>query len=156
MNLKSILFVGATVAFIGMLAAGAALLPTLVLFSLALTAINLGGYFEAGRCHVNTLTNLIPTFVRGATSISARLQRLRRTDPRVFQIATLATLLTYGVAGLNLEVGLAQIVVTLTTALVAQAAFTKALGVVHFEAKSALISGLSLCLLLRTNQLGLA
>ena len=78
-------------------------------------------------------------------------------DPRVYQIATLTALLLYGVHALDFEIGAAQAVVTLTAALAAQWLCTRFLaGPSAFEPRSALISGLSLCLLLRTNSLWLA
>ena len=44
-------------------------------------------------------------------------------DPRHGQIATLGTLLTYGMLRLGFDIGPAQVVVTLGSALAAQAAF---------------------------------
>ena len=73
-------------------------------------------------------------------------------DPRVYQIACLATLLVYGWWALGFDVGAGQIVVTLASALAAQYAFGRAAGLPWFDPKSALISGLSLCLLLRTDE----
>ena len=78
-------------------------------------------------------------------------------DPRVYQIATLTGLLLYGVSALDFEIGPTQAAVTLLTVLVAQwlcgCLFAREMA---FEPRSALISGLSLCLLLRTNSLWLA
>ena len=76
-------------------------------------------------------------------------------DPRLYQIACLAGLLAYGVTALGFEVGPAQILVTLGAALLAQAACGFATGATRFDPRSALISGLSLCLLLRTDSLPL-
>jgi Na+-transporting NADH:ubiquinone oxidoreductase subunit NqrB len=73
-------------------------------------------------------------------------------DPRAYQIASLATLLGYGWLALGFDVGALQIALTLGTALVLQYAFGRAAGLEHFDPKSALISGLSLCLLLRTDE----
>lgn len=79
------------------------------------------------------------------------------TDPRHGQIATLATLLTYGLLHLGFDLTLAQVVVTIGTALGVQAACDRWTGrPVASGAKSALISALSLCLLLRTDVLMLA
>jgi enediyne biosynthesis protein E5 len=72
-------------------------------------------------------------------------------DPRVYQIACLATLLGYGWLALGFDVGAVQIVVTLAAALGAQHAFGRAAGLPRFDPRSALVSGLSLCLLLRTD-----
>jgi enediyne biosynthesis protein E5 len=73
-------------------------------------------------------------------------------DPRAYQIASLATLLGYGWLALGFDVGAVQIAATLGTALAAQYAFGRAAGLPRFDPKSALISGLSLCLLLRTDE----
>lgn len=70
-------------------------------------------------------------------------------DPRWFQIAVLTALLVYGVAALDFEVRPGIAAVILATALAVQAAADR-LGGRRFEPKSALISALSLCLLLRT------
>jgi len=70
-------------------------------------------------------------------------------DPRLWQIGCLAGLLAYGLAVLDFGVAPAQVGLTLGAALAAQYAFGRARGV-GFEPRSALISGLSLCLLLRT------
>lgn len=77
-------------------------------------------------------------------------------DPRLYQIASLAGLLLFGVARLDLAVGGLQAAVILLTVLAAQYAGTRLDGRPHFDPRSALISGLSLCLLLRTNVLLLA
>ncbi|HAP38770.1 MAG TPA: hypothetical protein DCQ94_03325 [Nitrospira sp.] len=74
-------------------------------------------------------------------------------DPRLYQIVTLGTLLTYGLLWLKFEVSFPQIAVTIGTALLAQYAATGLVGLPSFDPKSALISSLSLCLLLRTNDL---
>ncbi len=76
-------------------------------------------------------------------------------DPRLYQIASLAGLLVFGVARLDLDVGGVQAGVTLLTVLLTQYAGTRLAGLPRFDPRSALISGLSLCLLLRTNYLGL-
>jgi Na+-translocating ferredoxin:NAD+ oxidoreductase RnfD subunit len=78
-------------------------------------------------------------------------------DPRHGQIATLATLLVYGLTVLDFDITLAQVVVTIVSALTVQAIadwWTSRDRV--SGAKSALISALSLCLLLRTDALVLA
>lgn len=78
------------------------------------------------------------------------MKRLRLPrDPRWFQIAVLATLLVHGVAVLEFEVRPGTAAVILATALAAQALADR-FGGRRFEPKSALISSLSLCLLLRT------
>ena len=77
-------------------------------------------------------------------------------DPRWFQITALSALLVYGMGGLGFEIGVAQAAVTLAAALLTQFAGTRWARLPAFDPKSALISGLSLCLLLRTNSLALA
>jgi enediyne biosynthesis protein E5 len=77
-------------------------------------------------------------------------------DPRLYQIAVLSCLLVYGVFGLDFEVSLLQAAVLLGTALLTQAVCTRLWHLPAFDPRSALISGLSLCLLLRTSSLLLA
>ncbi|MFP5286930.1 MAG: RnfABCDGE type electron transport complex subunit D [Thermoanaerobaculia bacterium] len=72
-------------------------------------------------------------------------------DPRLYQILVLASLLVYGVAGLDLEVRAPLAAAVLATALLTQYACTRIWRLPAFDPKSALISGLSLCLLLRTD-----
>ena len=80
----------------------------------------------------------------------------RLADPRLYQIAVLSGLLLYGVGRLHFDIGPTQTAVTLLTVLGVQWLCTLLTGGERFEPKSALISGLSLCLLLRTNVLWLA
>jgi enediyne biosynthesis protein E5 len=80
----------------------------------------------------------------------------RRVDPRWYQIAVLGTLLAYGVLCLEFDVSLARCGLTIVVALLTQALFTRLMSTDAFEPKSALISSLSLCLLLRSNDLSLA
>ena len=77
-------------------------------------------------------------------------------DPRPYQIATLAILLAYGLIRLDFDVPALHVVLILATALLSQWALTAAWGLPRFDPRSALISGLSLCLLLRTNSPELA
>jgi Na+-transporting NADH:ubiquinone oxidoreductase subunit NqrB len=79
----------------------------------------------------------------------------RRWDPRLFQIATLGGLLGYGVLDLGLDVEPLTAAVMLAVVLGTQAVGARVTGD-RFDPRSALISGLSLCLLLRTNVLALA
>ena len=78
------------------------------------------------------------------------------SDPRHYQIAVLASLLTYGVFALDFEIAAGRAVAILVTALLAQAICTRMWRLPRFDPRSALISGLSLCLLLRTTSVGLA
>jgi Na+-transporting NADH:ubiquinone oxidoreductase subunit NqrB len=77
-------------------------------------------------------------------------------DPRYYQIAVLGGLLLYGTTSLDFEIGVAQAILSLVTVLVTQYLCTRLWKLPAFDPKSALISGLSLCLLLRTNSLLLA
>jgi Na+-transporting NADH:ubiquinone oxidoreductase subunit NqrB len=80
-------------------------------------------------------------------------------DPRLYQIGTLASLLVYGIAWLDFDITPARVVLLLTTVLATQWVCDRLSGAhVPFRstARSALISGLSLCLLLRTNRADLA
>src|SRR4029453_16459373 len=80
----------------------------------------------------------------------------RVLDPRLYQIASLSGLLIYGVLALDFEVGIARVAVILATALIAQWLCGKLWKLPAYDPRSALISGLSLCLLLRTNSLAVA
>jgi len=77
-------------------------------------------------------------------------------DPRIYQVAALAGLLGYGLWQLEFDIAFAQIGVLLGGVLVTQYAFDRWKAHRPFEPRSALISGFSLCLLLRTNSLWLA
>ena len=75
-------------------------------------------------------------------------------DPRIGQIASLASLLVYGLTWLHFDLPLAQVATTIGTALAVQAAGDTWTGASRPSGlKSALISALSLCLLLRTDDL---
>jgi Na+-transporting NADH:ubiquinone oxidoreductase subunit NqrB len=77
-------------------------------------------------------------------------------DPRLYQILMLSCLLVYGVTRLDLEVRPGRAVLLLGLALLTQYACTRLWRLPAFDPRSALISGLSLCLLLRTNSAWLA
>ena len=74
-------------------------------------------------------------------------------DPRLYQIASLSTLLLYGLLWLHFDVSIWQIAITLGTALLTQYAGTRLYNLPSFDPRSPLISALSLCLLLRTHDL---
>jgi enediyne biosynthesis protein E5 len=74
----------------------------------------------------------------------------RAWDPRLYQIATLGGLLVYGVVALDLEIHPVTAVTIVATALVTQRVGARLAGRSP-ELASALISALSLCLLLRTD-----
>ena len=77
-------------------------------------------------------------------------------DPRFYQILLLASLLVYGIVRLDFEISAGRALLLLGTALLTQLACTRRWRLPAFDPKSALISGLSLCLLLRTNSAALA
>src|SRR5262245_12710821 len=80
-------------------------------------------------------------------------------DPRLYQIGTLATLLVYGMGWLGFDITLLRVILLLATALATQWTCDQLSGgraPFASSARSALISGLSLCLLLRTNRADLA
>ncbi len=77
-------------------------------------------------------------------------------DPRMYQISVLSGLLIYGLGWLHFDITLGRAALLLSTALLTQYVCTKLWRLPKFDPKSALISGLSLCLLLRTNFAALA
>jgi hypothetical protein len=99
-------------------------------------------------------------------SETRRRQRATRTrpsppaalgrDPRLYQIAILSCLLIYGVGWLHFDVSVGRIGLTLATCLASQFLCTRLWALPRFDPRSPLISGLSLCLLLRTGQLAVA
>src|SRR5689334_3757099 len=75
-------------------------------------------------------------------------------DPRLYQIGTLACLLVYGMAQLEFDIAPSRAALLLVTALAAQWVGDRLAGnraAFLSTSRSALISGLSLCLLLRTS-----
>jgi enediyne biosynthesis protein E5 len=80
----------------------------------------------------------------------------QRKDPRLYQIASLAGLLAYGMGVRGFDVTPARAAFLLASCLLVQWLCERLAGLPRFEPKSALISGLSLCLLLRTNSWSLA
>jgi len=76
-------------------------------------------------------------------------------DPRLYQIATLASLLVYGMGWLDFGISFPRVCLVLLTVVATQAVCDRWNGA-SVNARSALISGLSLCLLLRTNRTELA
>ncbi len=74
-------------------------------------------------------------------------------DPRLYQIASLSVLLLYGLFWLHFDISIWQVAITLCVAQLTQYAGTHYFAIPSFDPKSALISSLSLCLLLRTNDM---
>src|SRR5262245_5132710 len=77
-------------------------------------------------------------------------------DPRPYQIAALAGLLAFGLLVLDFDIGPPRAALLVVVCLLAQYVFGRAAGLRRFDPRSALISGLSLCLLLRTGSPALA
>lgn len=74
-------------------------------------------------------------------------------DVRWWQMGILICLVAYGLLAMRFDVSPLQVLVTLGTVLLSQAAFSRWAGLPRCDYKSAFISGLSLCLLLRSNSL---
>jgi hypothetical protein len=77
-------------------------------------------------------------------------------DPRAYQIAVLSGLLAWGAFGLDFALTPGRTALIVGTALAAQWLLGRLAGLRAFEPRSALISALSLCLLLRTSSPALA
>jgi Na+-transporting NADH:ubiquinone oxidoreductase subunit NqrB len=76
-------------------------------------------------------------------------------DPRLYQIAMLSSLLVYGMGWLEFDITVGRAALLLGTALATQAACDR-IERRPANIRSAFISGLSLCLLLRTNRIDVA
>ena len=77
-------------------------------------------------------------------------------DPRLYQIVMLTCLLVYGVLRLDFEISVPRALTILASTWATQYACTRLWKLPAFDSRSAWISGLSLCLLLRTNDPALA
>ena len=77
------------------------------------------------------------------------------SDPRLYQIAVLSSLLVYGMGWLDFDISIGRACLLLATVLATQAIGDRVTAT-PWNWKSALISGLSLCLLCRTNHPELA
>ena len=82
--------------------------------------------------------------------------RFRSFDPRLYQIASLGTLLAYGLLWLHFDVSIFQIALTFGTALLTQYAGTRLYKLPAFDPLSAIVSAVGLCIFLRTNYLAVA
>lgn len=78
---------------------------------------------------------------------------MNKLDPRIYQITILSALLIYGVIELDFDVNIFSSTVILFSSLATQYFFTKFLKLGKFDPRSPFISGLSLCLLLRSDSL---
>lgn len=74
-----------------------------------------------------------------------------RLDPRYWQILALSCLVLYSLFWFHFSTSVVQVVLTIGTALLTQYVCTKIWRLPSYDPKSALISGLGLCFLLRTN-----
>ena len=83
--------------------------------------------------------------------IFARLQ-----DPRYYQIVVLGLLLSYGILALDFGIHWQNAIAIIATAQAVQFVCTRAVGLPRFDPLSALITSLSLTLLLRTDVIALA
>ena len=82
------------------------------------------------------------------------LKRLK--DPRYYQVVVLSMLLCYGVLALDFGIHWQNAMAIMLTAQLAQFVGTRAAGLDQFDPLSALITSLSLTLLLRTDEIALA
>jgi len=82
--------------------------------------------------------------------------RARLQDPRYYQIAVLASLVTYGIVALDFGIRLENALAIVVTALLVQFAGTRAAGLPRFDPLSPLITSLSLTLLFRTDLAAIA
>ena len=74
-----------------------------------------------------------------------------RLDPRYWQILALSCLVLYSLFWFHFSTSVIQVAVTIGMALLTQYVCTKIWRLPAYDSKSALISGLGLCFLLRTN-----
>ena len=77
-------------------------------------------------------------------------------DPRIHQLVVLGMLLIYGTLALDFEIRPVNVAIIVPTALAVQWLLGRWVGLTRFDPKSPLISSLSLTLLLRTTDPGLA
>lgn len=99
-------------------------------------------------------TRTAPTRTQGLTASQAWAWFLQ--DARHFQILSLSLFLVYGILELGWNTQLSRIVTLFATCLLTQAFWVKWSGVPWHSLKSAMISSLGLCLLLKTNLLSTA
>jgi enediyne biosynthesis protein E5 len=95
------------------------------------------------------------SWLRTALMADGLLYTIKK-DPRYYQIGALTLLLAYGIVWLDFEVRLANAAVVLGATLLTQYLCSGLWHLPAFDPRSCLISGLSLCLLLRTSEPPLA
>jgi len=83
-------------------------------------------------------------------------QFIKRPDPRFYQIAVLSLLLSFGVFVLNFGIHWYNAIAIVVTAQSVQFIATRIVGLPRFDPLSAMITALSLTLLLRTDSISLA
>ena len=105
---------------------------------------------------IATHPGVVVGFQRTQAAFARIVEAARPGDPRLYQILTLASALAYGMFWLEFEVRWETAVAIVGSALATQFVCERICGRPRFDPRSALISALSLCLLLRTNVLGLA
>jgi len=105
--------------------------------------------FFAALCLIQPCKN--QRFQPEGRQMPMQLSHVFPSDPRYYQIAVLTSLLIYGVGWLGFDVDVGQIAILLGSVLLTQFLYGKFFAASPFDPRSALISGLSLCLLLRTN-----
>ncbi|TAH41783.1 MAG: DUF2330 domain-containing protein [Bacteroidetes bacterium] len=100
----------------------------------------------------------IPRLLPGlpSKSIVDSLGKFLTGDPRHYQIIFLSLFLVYGVFSLHWEVQVVKILLTFSVCIFSQLLFSSFTNRDYTSVKSALISALSLCLMLKTNFLGTA
>ena len=80
----------------------------------------------------------------------------RLSDPRCYQVLVLGCLLAFGITVLDFGIHWQNAIAIVVTAQAAQYLGTRLVGLAHFDPLSALITSLSLTLLLRTDMVALA
>lgn len=82
-----------------------------------------------------------------------KITKLMNSDPRNHQIMVLVSMLLYGLIWLKFDLNIGWLALILLTAMVSQIVATKIWKLPRLEWRSALISGLSLCILMRCQSL---
>jgi len=83
------------------------------------------------------------------------IQSLRNADPRYYQMSVLGVFLLYGLFGLKFEITFLHALIAILSVCIFQYIGSKLVGLISVDYKSALISGISLTLLLRCSSLWL-
>ena len=84
------------------------------------------------------------------------MQRLDMKDPRAYQLMVLSSMLLYGLIWLKFSLNPISLFLILMTVLLSQLAATRFWKLSKFEWRSAMISGLSLCILMRCPSLAIS